>query len=125
VTIASHSHTVTIPAHSHTVSIPGHAHNVTIPAHTHAVEYGIFKTGGVSAGQLYINGKFVQNVSPNTNINIANMLADEKTKKINRNTFHKIEIYPTATTGNAQALTRIVANIFMQIFTNSRGSGDY
>jgi hypothetical protein len=124
VTIASHNHTVTIPSHSHTVNIPGHNHSVTIPAHTHAMEYGIFKTGGVSAGRLYVNGTFRQNVSPNTNYNLAGLLAGAD-NKISRNTFHRIEIYPTATTSNAQGLTRIVANVFMQIFTNSRGSGDY
>jgi hypothetical protein len=125
VTIPSHSHTVTIPGHSHTVSIPGHSHTVTIPAHTHSMEYGIFKAGSVNAGQLFINGKYIQDILPNTNINIANMLADEKTRKISRNTFHRIEIVPIATTNNPQGLTRIVANIFMQIFTNSRGSGDF
>jgi len=125
VTIPSHNHTVTIPGHSHTVNIPGHNHSVTIPAHTHAMEYGIFKTGGVNAGRLFINGQYAQDVLPNTNINLANMLADANTRRISRNTFHRIEIYPTATGGNAQGLTRIVANIFMQIFTNSRGSGDF
>lgn len=125
VTIPSHNHTVTIPGHSHTVQIPGHNHSVTIPAHTHDMQYGIFKTGGASVGKLYVNGKYIQDVLPNTNINLANMLADAKTKKISRDTFHRIEIYPVATTGNTQGLTRIVANIFMQIFTNSRGSGDF
>ena len=56
--------------------------------------------------------------------NIAGVLADSK-GMIPRNTFHSIEIYPTETTHNPQALTRIVANIFLQIFTNSRGSGDF
>jgi hypothetical protein len=115
---------VTIPGHSHTVNIPGHNHSVTIPAHSHEMQYGIFKTGGATAGRLYVNGKLIGGVSPNTNIELAALLADSK-GKISRNTFHRIEIYPTAPTGNAQALTRIVANIFMQIFTNSRGSGDY
>ena len=124
VTIPSHSHTVMIPGHGHTVNIPGHSHSVTVPAHTHAVEYGIFKTGGVNAGRLFINGRYVQDVSPAVNYNIANLLADSK-GKIARNTFHRIEIYPIAVSGNAQALTRIVANVFLQIFTNSRGSGDF
>jgi hypothetical protein len=89
------------------------------------MEYGIFKTGGVAVGQLFINGRYIQDVSPNTNINIAGMLANSNTRKIDRNRFHRIEIFPIATTNNDQGLTRIVANIFMQIFTNSRGSGDF
>ena len=119
------SHTVTIPGHSHNVSIPGHGHTVTIPAHTHAMEYGIFRIGTVAIGRLFINGQYVQDVTPNTNYNIANFLADPATRRISRNKFHRIEIYPIATTANPQGLTRIVANIFMQIFTNSRGSGDF
>lgn len=125
VTIPSHSHTVTIPGHSHLVTIPGHGHTVTIPAHTHAMLFGIFKTGGASVGRLYVNGRFIQNVSPNTNINLADMLANPNTGKINRNVFHRIEIFPVATSHNPQALTRIVANVFLQIFTNSRGAGDF
>jgi hypothetical protein len=124
VSIPSHRHTVTISGHNHSVEIPGHNHSVTVPAHGHAVEYGIFKTGGANTGRLYVNGKYVREVEPNTNIELAALLADSK-GKIARNTFHKIEIYPVAASGNTQGLTRIVANIFMQIFTNSRGSGDY
>jgi len=87
------------------------------------VQYGIFKTGGANVRRLFVNGKYIQDVTPNTNINIASVLADGK-GMIPRNMFHTVEIYPIATDTNAQGLTRIVANIFMQIFTNSRGSGD-
>jgi hypothetical protein len=125
ITLPGHSHQVSIPGHSHTLDIPGHNHSVVLPSHGHEMEYGIFKTGGASNGKLYVNGKYVRDVSPNTVINIAEMLADGKTRKISRNTFHRIEIYPIATSNNKQALTRIVANIFLQIFTNSRGSGDF
>jgi len=125
VTIPSHDHTVTIPSHSHTVQIPGHAHSITIPAHTHDMQYGIFKGASAQTGRLYVNGRYIRDVSPNTDIDLAGLLADARTSKIARNQFHRIEIYPVATTNNAQGLTRIVAHIFMQIFTNSRGSGDF
>jgi hypothetical protein len=125
VRIDGHSHSVTIPGHNHSVDIPAHDHTVTVPAHTHTMEYGIFKGGSVSSGKLYVNGKYIMDVSPNTNIDLANLLADPKTKKISRNVFHRIEVYPIAASANPKGLTRIVANIFMQIFTNSRGKGDY
>jgi hypothetical protein len=89
------------------------------------MEFGIFRGGTVQMGRLIINGVFRQNISPNQNINIADMLADPSDKKIRRNQFHRIEIQPIATDMNPLGLTRIVANIFLQIFTNSRGSGDY
>jgi len=125
VNINNHTHTVTIPSHSHTVDIPGHSHSVTIPAHTHDMQYGIYKSSSAQTGKLYVNGVYKLDVSPGTNIDLAGLLADAKTGKISRNTFHRIEIYPVATTSNTQGLTRIVANIFLQIFTNSRGSGDF
>jgi len=124
VTIPGHNHTVTIPGHNHTVTIPGHSHSVTIPPHTHRMEFGIFRTGGASVGRLHINGRYVQDVHPSMNIDIANMLADSR-GRIARNTFHMIEIFPVATNNNPLALTRIVASIFLQIFTNSRGRGDF
>jgi hypothetical protein len=89
------------------------------------MEFGIFRTGGASIGRLHINGRYIQDITPNTNIDLANMLADVRTGKISRNTFHRIEIFPIATPHNPQGLTRIVANIFLQIFTNSRGQGDF
>ena len=125
ITIPSHYHTVNIPGHSHSVTIPGHAHSVTIPAHTHEMQYGIYKSNSAQTGRLYVNGKYIRDVSPNTDINLAGLLADAKTGKIARNQFHRIEIYPIAAGTNTQGLTRIVAHIFMQIFTNSRGSGDF
>jgi len=124
VNIPGHSHTVTIPGHSHSVTIPGHSHSVTIPAHTHDMQYGIYRINSAQTGKLYVNGKYIRDVSPNTDIDLAGLLADAK-GKIARNTFHRVEIYPVVTTNNAQGLTRIVANIFLQIFTNSRGSGDF
>jgi len=107
------------------VNIPGHSHQVTIPAHTHDMQYGIYKSGSAQTGKLYVNGVYKMDVTPNTNIDLAGLLSDSKTGKIARNTFHRIEIYPVATANNAQGLTRIVANVFLQIFTNSRGSGDF
>lgn len=51
-------------------------------------------------------------------INIAPYLATSDGGKITRNAWHEIEITP-------DALTRIIANVFIQLFVNSRGEGDY
>jgi hypothetical protein len=89
------------------------------------MEFGIFRGGSASVGRLIVNGVYRQDIAPNQNINIADMLADPRDMKIRRNQFHRIEIQPIATEANPLGLTRIVANVFLQIFTNSRGSGDY
>jgi hypothetical protein len=125
VSLPGHRHTVTIPGHNHEVTIPGHSHSVTIPGHSHPMEYGIYEDATAQSGRLYINGVYRQDVEPNTDYNLAPLLADAETGTISRNTWQRIEIYPVGDNRNTQALTGISANIFLQIFTNSRGSGDF
>ena len=67
---------------------------------------------------IKVDGKTIPQTQENTDINIINYLAVDSSGKVQRNTWHEIEIIP-------DKMTRIVANVFMQIFTNSRGGGDY
>jgi len=117
VTIPAHSHSVTIPAHSHTVTIEAHSHNVTIPNHTHAIEFGIFE--GTAAQQLSIrvDGNLIPiNMQQLDHIDIRPFLSRDGGGRIRRNTWHRLEIVP-------DRMTRINAQIFLNIFTNSRGGG--
>ena len=51
-------------------------------------------------------------------INIAPYLSTGDGGKILRDTWHEIEITP-------DKMTRIIVNVFIQLFVNSRGEGDY
>ena len=125
--VRSHSHGFSVPDHSHSVStqdhshqvsinINSHAHNVTIPRHTHAEKHGIYEGSRANNCHLKVDGQTVYNY--NREVNIVPYLSKDGSGKIQRGTWHEVEIIP-------DALTRINASIFIQLFTNSRGGGDY
>lgn len=117
-TIRDHRHDIDIPDHDHNVSIPNHNHSVQIPDHTHNLEFGIYRGTVADSVSIKVDGNIIPTASAGEDIDIVKYLSVDNAGKIQRNTWHTIEIVPNR-------MTRIVANIFMQIFTNSRGGGDY
>jgi len=118
VSIPAHTHSVTISEHTHTVSIPAHTHNITIPEHTHDIQFGIYLGTSASSIQIKVDGNTMPTLTNLNSIDIIKYLSTDSSGKIQRDTWHKIEIYP-------DKLTRISAYLFLDIFTNSRGGGDY
>lgn len=113
-----HSHLVNIPDHQHSISIPNHKHSISIPNHVHELEFGIYQGTAADNVSIKVDGKTIPVSQPGQDINIINYLGVDAGGKVQRNTWHTVEIIPNQ-------MTRVVANIFMQIFTNSRGGGDY
>jgi len=116
--IPTHRHDIDIPDHTHNISIPNHLHNITIPDHTHNLQFGIYRGTTANTVTIKVDGNLMPAIQQGQDINIVPYLSVDDSGKIQRNTWHTIEIVP-------DKLTRIIANIFMQIFTNSRGGGDY
>ena len=117
VTIPAHNHNVTIPNHNHSVTIRAHAHNMTIPDHIHSIEFGIY-TGATANGiTLRVDGTVIP-VTDFNNIDIVRYMKADDSGRILRDSWHKLEIVP-------DRLTRISACLFLNIFTNSRGGGDF
>lgn len=116
--VEPHSHRFSAEPHSHSFSlqIPDHSHYVTIPGHTHEQKHGIYEGSRARQCHLIVDGQTVYNY--NTEINIIPYLSKDDSGKIQRGTWHEVEIVP-------DILTRINASIFIQLFTNSRGGGDY
>lgn len=116
--VEPHTHNFSVEAHTHSFSlqIPDHSHSVTIPGHTHAQKHGIYEGSRARQCHLIVDGQLVYNY--NTEINIIPYLSKDDSGKIQRGTWHEVEIVP-------DSLTRINASIFIQLFTNSRGGGDY
>lgn len=114
--LPGHTHRFSVPSHSHSFSIPSHKHSFNIPSHTHEIKQGIYEGTTASKVSIKVDGKAVL-VSGNE-INIAPYLSTGDGGKILRDTWHEIEITP-------DKMTRIVANVFIQLFVNSRGEGDY
>ncbi len=113
----SHSHTVNTSDHTHTVTTQNHTHTVPIPEHGHEIEHGIYEGDIASTISLRVDGRPVS-VTEAGEIDIIKHLSTDQSGRVLRNTWHKIEIIP-------DKMTRIIANVFFQIFTNSRGGGDY
>lgn len=114
----THTHSFSVRPHSHSfsLSIPDHSHSVTIPGHTHEQKHGIYEGSRANNCYLRIDGRTVYNY--NEEVNIIPYLSKDDGGKIQRGTWHEVEIVP-------DGLTRINASIFIQLFTNSRGGGDF
>lgn len=116
--VDSHQHVVRLDNHVHDFRLDGHMHDVRIAGHGHDILYGIYLAQRANYIDLVVDGKTVYSHEPNKDINIIDYLSTDDKGKIRRNTWHKVEMRPNT-------MSRIVANAFMQLFTNSRGGGDY
>ena len=114
-THGEHSHTVNF---AHTHSLPAHSHGITMPSHTHYMEYGIYEGDMAEYATVKVDGRAMPAPVDWNEVDIINYLQKDNGGKILRDTWHTIEILP-----NKQS--RIVAALFTQLFTNSRGGGDY
>lgn len=118
VEIEPHTHSVSfnIPSHTHSISIGSHSHSFSIPNHTHQIEYGIYQGGSANSAYLIVDGTRVN--TSEREVDIIPYLQKSDDGKITRGSWHTVEIVPNN-------LTRISANLFIQLFVNSRGRGDY
>ena len=112
--IPRHNHDIKIPNHQHDIKIPNHIHDIKIPNHIHELQFGIYRGTTADKVTIKVDGKTIPQTQPGQDIDIVKYLSVDGGGKIRRNTWHTIEIIPNK-------MTRIVANVFMQIFTNSRG----
>lgn len=120
-----HTHEIAPHVHEmdHTHEIAPHVHEMdhthTIPAHTHDIEYGIFEGPTPSTVTVRVDGNVVPGLGTNADeVDIIPYLSKDSGGKIQRGTWHTIEIAPNS-------LGRIVATVLTQIFVQSRGGGNY
>lgn len=109
-----------IPQHTH--SIDSHTHS--IPDHAHGISYGIYEGPKVTAAALKVDGEaFVYGARSELDITAGLSVDDDG--RIRRGAWHELTITPEPREGNADALTRITANLFVQTFIKSVGGGDH
>ena len=108
------SHTHRVSTHTHTV--PAHTH--TVQNHTHAIQFGIYEGQRASRATIRVDGNVLPAQSGYDNIDIVAYLSKDDSGKIQRGTWHTIEVLP-------DTMSRIVGAVFSQTFCNSRGGGDY
>ncbi len=124
---ASHTHTayhhhsvpinVTIPQIN--IEIPNHYHGITIPSHSHGISYGIYEGKRAEGVTIKVDDvELPAEALDGREVDVAAYLSTDDAGKIQRGTWHTIEIVP-------DGLTRIVGNLYMQIFIQHRGGGNY
>lgn len=112
-------------AHEHTIpamkfTLEAHSHSVTIPEHEHELEYGIYEGARAEGLRLRVDGEDVpaEAIGDDEELDVSPYLRKNDDGKVTRGTWHKVEFVP-------DGLTRITADLFFQVFIQSRGAGDY
>lgn len=131
------AHTHDIPAHTHryahwhhvtvTMTIPAlsfeltpHTHTLTIPEHEHELTYGVYEGAKAETVALVIDGTQVpaEAIGEDRELDVAQYLRKNDDGRVTRAAWHEIEFVPSG-------ITRITADLFFQVFIQSRGAGDY
>lgn len=105
-----------IEPHTHSVNIKSHKHSFVLPDHNHEILYGMYEGGSAKDCYLKVDGQTVYKTDKE--VNLIPYLSKDDGGRIQRGTWHTVEIVP-------DKLTRINASLFIQLFTNSRGGGDF
>lgn len=120
-TSSNGSHKHDLPDHMHEVNfeftIP--ALEVTLPSHSHGITYGIYEGGHAESITVKVDGNEVPAADiGGDELDVVSYMDKDDAGKITRGTWHTVELVP-------DALTRIEANLFAQVFVQSVGGGDY
>lgn len=115
-----HEVTANIRIPSMDLELTPHTHDVTIPEHTHDLEYGIYTGSRAGSVRILVDGEEIpaEDIGEDKEIDVARYLRADANGRVTRGTWHKVAFVP-------DKLTRIVCNLFFQVFIQSRGAGDY
>lgn len=89
-----------------------------MPSHGHEMLFGIYEGGRANTATIKVDGTTMPTPADWGEIDIINYLSKDNEGKILRDRWHRVEILP-------DQQSRIVAALFTQLFTNSRGGGDF
>ena len=112
-------------AHEHVIpamvfTLEAHSHTYVIPEHTHDLTYGVYEGARAEALSLRVDGVDVpaEAIGEDDELDVAPYLRKNADGKVVRGTWHELEFVP-------DGLTRLTADLFFQVFIQSRGAGDY
>lgn len=126
----THEHVHRMPhvhsmAHEHVIpamvfTLEAHSHTYVIPEHTHDLTYGVYEGARAEALRLRVDGVDVpaEAIGEDDELDVAPYLRKNADGKVVRETWHELEFVP-------DGLTRLTADLFFQVFIQSRGAGDY
>lgn len=115
-----HSVEVSVKIPAQEIKIEGHRHIVEIPAHTHELQYGVYEGARAGGVTVRVDGEAIPgdvNLS-DREFDVAPYLKKNDDGRVTRGAWHEVEFVP-------DGLTRLTANLFFQVFIQSRGAGDY
>jgi phage minor structural protein len=115
ISIGNHAHSVSIGNHTHSISIGNHTHSVTIGTHTHSIQYGIYEGATPTSLNITVDGNNTGLTATSGSQDVINYLDVDGGGKITRGAWHEITITPNS-------MGRIVANLIIQFFVQSRGT---
>ena len=117
-----HTHNM---AHEHTIpplifQLETHRHAITVPEHEHESIYDIYEGPRAEKVTLIVDGETVPDdaIGEKDELDVIAYMRKNDEGKIVRGTWHTIEVVPDKN-------TRVVLNLCVQIFLQSRGAGDY
>jgi phage minor structural protein len=115
----SHTHRVSDHVHyvnDHTHTVDSHSHSFEIDPHSHPIKHGIFTLDTVpSSVTIKVDGNTVPYTSTSgDDIDLVPYMDKDSDGKVLRGQYHTLEIEPNG-------LGRINAQVFMQLFLQSRG----
>ena len=115
-----HSVEVAVQIPEQEIKIDGHSHSVEIPSHTHEMQYGVYEGKRAGSVTIKVDGADLPDDVDlsGREIDVAPYLKKNDDGKVRRSAWHEVEFVP-------DGLTRLTANLFFQVFIQSRGAGDY
>lgn len=112
--------TINIPDHTHSVSVGAHSHSLTLNDHTHSLIYDIYEGPTANSFAMTVDGVAVSGTitDAEAEVDITALLSKDADGKIERGKWHEVVLTP-------DQATRVVVNVYAQVFVQSKGGGDY
>jgi len=79
--------------------------------------YGIYTGSSATSASIKVDGKTIPAMPQNGNADIAKYLSTDSSGRIQRGTWHEVQIIPNG-------LTRVEASLQSIVFINPKGGGD-
>jgi len=112
--------TINVADHTHSVSLGAHSHSLTLNDHTHALIYDIYEGPTASSFTITVDGTAVSGTitDAEAEVDITGRLSTDAEGRIERGKWHEVVLTPNRA-------TRVVVSVYVQVFVQSRGGGDF
>ncbi len=112
--------TINVENHTHSVSVGAHSHSLTLNDHTHALVYDIYEGPTANSFTIMVDGVAAGEsiTAAEAEVDITTLLSKDAAGRIERGKWHEVVLTP-------DRATRAVVSVYVQVFVQSKGGGDY